>query len=218
MEGSHGRTYKFSAGEQGVHKGTAIDFSSVVSELKHKMVARSCLAFGNTVQPIDVNGAWPSPNIVLTAQAHLKCFASHPLSDHLQFLPFAFWTILIKATTKAARLELHKRPHSSLIISWADTSSSLYFLTILINTFQKYLNTLQGCCPENMRLSAYHTVKQLFGASQDHRALRNSDSNPGSLLSGWLHVSNLTLKPHFSKRAQLFWCSAHSMWRVSCNI
>lgn len=82
----------------------------------------------------------------------------HPLSYHLQLLLFVFWTILIQATTKAARLELRATLQSNLNICIADILFSLNFLNILVNTFQKYPNALRGCCPENMRLSAHQTL------------------------------------------------------------
>ena len=109
----------------------------------------------------------------------------HPLSYHLQLLPFAFWTILIQVTTKAARLELHKTPQSSLNISWADALFSLNFRNILVNTFQKYLNALRGCCPENMRLPAKHPVRPLFAVSPEKTCPKKLRQSPW-LLTQWM--------------------------------
>lgn len=116
------------------------------------------------VKQISLEAHWPQR---CTAEPWYCCYypsttlwnplQQHPLLYHLQLLPFAFWTILIQATTRAARLELHKTLQSSLNISWEGTLFSLNFLDILVNIFQKYLNALRGCCLENVRLSACWT-------------------------------------------------------------
>lgn len=150
-------------------------------------------------QPIDLSGACLSPNIVITTQApflEVFCGSTH---RHIIFsschLPSEqFWSKQQQKQQDWCFIN-----HPEVVLRFLEQLFSPDFLNILVSTFNKYLNALQSCCAEIMRLPACQTSSEGLLWAQKKQALRNSNTHPASLHSRWFHVSNLNLHLHFSK-------------------